>query len=232
MLDNVNDIIVRVGALLDDPANTRFSPQYLIPHIDQQYDEMDVDLERLGMQYTRQIAVVNIAANISDLSYLLNDGQALQSMKLPVSMKWKIQGQDDVSYQPSDQVDELDEVSAGSQGAIEWTFQRGGLQVTPSAVALTLKIYFDAVSTNIYDPAQGVVRGTAHILSYRTAAFVASLNNGMGTLQAKLDAKANRSWTSFCNLCVQRQQSKQRSPRPIHRRNGPFGMPIIQAPQS
>lgn len=232
MLQNVNDVVKRVGALLDDPANTRYTAAYLIPHIDQIFDEMDVDLERLGMQYVEHIAIVNVNANVTDLTYLLADGQALQGMKLPKEIWWKQQGQPDTSYLKSDYVDELDEVSQASIGAIEWTFQQGAIQLTPSSVPLTLKIYFDAVSTNIYDPAQNVIRGTAHILAARVAAYIASQQNGMGTVQKKLDMKANSAWSSFCKLVTMKQQSKQRSPRPVHRRYFRNGMPMPNAPSS
>lgn len=229
MLQNVNDVVKRVGVLLDDPANTRFTPAYLIPYIDQHFDEMDVDLERLGMQYIEHIAIVNVNANVTDLTYLLADGQALASMKLPKQIRWKQQGQPDTSYRKSDQVSELDEVSEASIGALQWTYQQGAVQVTPSSVPLTLKIYFDAVSTDIYDAAQNVIRGTAHILAARTAAYIASQQSGMGTLQRKLDQKANNSWTSFCKLVAMQQQPKQRSPRPIHRRFFRNGMPMPTA---
>jgi hypothetical protein len=151
-------------------------------------------------------------------------------MKLPKWMKWKLQGQTDVSYVPSAYVDELDEVDISSQGALEFTFQQGALQVTPSSQALTLKIGYDAVSTDIYDPGQNVIRGTAHILATRTAAYIASLRNGMGTLQKKLDQKADRDWTNFCKLVVKKNQSKQIVVGLIHGRSYSRGMPQITAP--
>jgi hypothetical protein len=232
VLQNVNDIIKRVGVLVDDPGNTRFSPAYLIPHIDQVYEEMDVDLELLGMQYVEHIAIVNVNANVTDLTYMLANGQPLASMKLPSWMKWKLQGQPDTSYVRSAYVDELAEVALSSQGALQFTFQQGALQVTPSAVALTLKIGYEAVSTNIYDPAQGVIRGTAHILAVRVAAYVASLKGGMGSLQKMLDAKADRTWTAFCKLVTKKNQSKQIVAGLLHGRSYSSGMPQIQAPSS
>jgi hypothetical protein len=231
VLQNVADIVRRTGALLDDPANTRYTSAWLIPHIDQVFDEMDVDLERLGMQYIEHIAIVDVAANTGDLTYLLADGQALATMKLPKRIRWKLQGQPDTSYSDSAYRDELDEVAQDSQGALEWVFQQGAIQITPSSAALTLKIYFDAVSTDIYDPAQNVIRGTAHILALRVAAYVASLQNGMGTLQKKLDAKANSAWTSFCKLVTMKQQSKQRVAGSLHPRGRSAG-PVPAAPAS
>jgi hypothetical protein len=232
VLDNVNDIIKRVGALLDDPGNTRFTAAYLTPHIDQVYEEMDVDLELMGMQYIEHVAIVNVASQISDLTYLIQTGQALSSMKLPKWMKWKLQGQPDTSYVKSAYVDELTEVALSSQGALEWTFQQGALQITPSSSALTLKIGFDAVSTDLYDPAQNVIRGTAHILAVRTAAYVAALRNGMGTLQKMLDAKASKDWTAFCKLVTKKNQSKQIVAGLLHGRSYSVGMPQVTAPTS
>jgi len=178
------------------------------------------------MQNVRTQAVVNIAANVSNLGYLLANGQALQSMKLPVVVEWKQQGQADTFYAPSSFVDKLDDVAPSNIGAQQWVWQQGMLLVTPSGVAMTLRITFDQLSTNIYDPAQNVIRGTGHILAARVASFVAANNNGMGTLQKAADAKAKRSWLMFCKLVVMNQQSKQRSPRPIHRRTWPIGSPV------
>jgi hypothetical protein len=228
MLQNVNDIIKRVGALLDDPGNTKFTAAYLIPHIDQVYEEMDVDLELVGMQYVEHIAIVNVASLTTDLTYMLANGQPLVTMKLPKWMKWKLQGQPDTSYIKSAYVDELGEVGLSSEGALEFTFQQGALQITPSSIGLTLKIGYEAVSTDIYDPAQNVIRGTAHILAVRTAAYVASLRNGMGTLQKKLDQKADRDWTNFCKLVVKKNQAKQIVAGRLHGRSNSAG-PQIQA---
>lgn len=225
MLQNVNDIVKRVGALLDDPANTRFDAPYLIPHIDQHFDEMDVELEKLGMQYIQHITAVPIAANVTDLTYLLADGQALATMKVPTRLDWKQSGQPDTSYLRSAYVDELDDVGPNSVGALQWTFQQGAIFITPSTTALVARIYFDAVSTDLYDASQNVIRGTAHILAARVAAYVASLNNGMGALQVKLEKKSAKVWNDFASVVNMKNQAKQRGPRPMHRRIFPTGMP-------
>jgi hypothetical protein len=230
MLQNVGDIIKRVGSCLDDPANTRFTMQYLTPLIDQHAQEMDVDLERLGMQYVEHHAIVEIAANTTDLTYLLADGQALASMKLPTGVEWKVQGQPDTAYMSSDYVNELEDVQPSSVGALEFTFIQGALSVTPSSVPLTLRITFDAMSTNLYDSAQGVIRGTAHILSYRVAAFVAGVK-GMKNAEKTNGQRAMRSWNSFCNLAVMRGQVKKVVAQPIHKRNFSSQMPFIKASQ-
>ncbi|MGP8269109.1 MAG: hypothetical protein ACLQLH_03500 [Terracidiphilus sp.] len=232
MLQNVADITRRIQALLDNPSGSKFNSAYILPFIDQEYDEMDLDLERLGMQYVEQIAIFNIAANITDLTYAVGVGQPLQYMKLPKRMDWKLQGVPDIEYQPSNLVTELDDVDLSSEGVPEWRFASGGLQITPSSVAVTLRVYFDAVSTDIYDPAQNVIRGTAHILALRAASTIAAVNNGLGTLQKKLDQKRDRAWTSFCNLVVMNDQQKRRVAKPTHTHGNLQGTPVVNAPTS
>jgi hypothetical protein len=232
MLQDVGSIVRRVQSLLDNPSGSKFTSDYVMPFIDQEYDEMDVDLERLGMQYIEQVAIFDVAANVTDLTYAVAGGQPLQYMKLPRRLTWKLQGQPDVLYQLSQHVTELRDTDGANQGVPEWRFADGALQVTPSSVAATLRIYFDAVSTDIYDPAQNVIRGTAHILALRAAATIASVNNGMGTLQKKLDQKRDRAWASFCNLVVMNSQQKRRTAKPIHSHRSQGGSPVVLAPTS
>lgn len=226
MNQNVNDVVRRTGALLDDPSNSRFTAAYLIPFIDQVMQAMDVDLEVLGMQYVEHIAIVNVASQITDLTYLLASGQPLYLMKLVDGVDWKLQGQPDTSYLASDLVTELDDVAPTSVGALEYKFTQGALQITPSTSAMVLRIKYEAISTDIYDPAQGVVRGTAHIVASRTAAMVAGLKNSMGKYADRAQALADRDWTAFRSLVVMKEQSKLRGPRPIHRRSWRGMMPM------
>lgn len=232
MLADVDDVARRAGALLDDPSNSRFTLAYLMPFIDQCYDELDVDLERAGMQYIESIAVVDVAANITDLSYLLADGMALATMKFPKWVKWKLQGQPDDLYQPSVFVNELAEVDAASSyGALQWRFADGGLQITPSVTPMTLKIYFDEMSTNIIDPAQNVIRGTAHILAASVAAEAAGARKGMENVAKRLDAKHMKLWNAFKSVLVQNNQGKPVTAQPMHPRRG-VATPYVQAPSS
>lgn len=232
MLADVDDVIRRAGVLLDDPSNSRFTSAYLMPLVDQCYDELDVDLERCGMQYVQSNATVDIAANISDLSYLLADGQALSTMKFPKWVDWKLQGQPDYMYVPSAHVSKLAYVdNAVSYGALQWTFVDGALQVTSSVTPLTLNIFFDEMSMNVYDPAQNVIRGTAHILAAAVAAEAAGIRKGMENVAKRLDAKHMKLWNAFKSVLVMNNQDKQVTAPPMHPRRV-VPTPYVAAPTS
>lgn len=231
MLADVQDIIKRTGVLLDDPSNSIYTAAYLMPWIDQVYDVLDVDLENAGMQYIEAIAVVNVNANVTDLSYLLADGQPLATMKFPKRLKWKLQGQPDYLYQDSAFVSELSEVdTATSFGALEYRFAAGAIQITPSIDPLTLKIYYDQISTNVYDPNQNVVRGTGHILAIMTAVAVCGGRKGMEVRKKDLQADYLKAWNSFKSVLVKNNQSKQVTPPQMHPRRR-VATPYVAAPR-
>ena len=214
MLQDAADIVKRVGVLLDDPSNSQFSQDYLMPWIDQHYDVMDGQLEAMGMQYVEGIAVIPLPPGTTDLSPYLMDGQPLATMKAPRRMKWKLTSQPDTMYLDSISTDELDEVPADSIGNNEYTFEDGALQVTPSGTATTIKIYYDQMSTNIFDPQGNVIRGTAHILALRVAADVADIK-GM-SIAKKRDDQAGKAFDDFAAfLSKQKQGARKLVPR-IH----------------
>jgi hypothetical protein len=183
------------------------------------------------MQYIESIAVFPVTAGTSDLSPLLQDGQPLATMKLPKQIRWKLVGQPDDLYQVSTgPVLELDEVdTAQSVGALQWRFGDGAIQITPSVADMTLKVYFDQMSTNIYDPSQQVIRGTAHILAARVATEVAGARKGMEKRRDTLEKKAFRSWNAFKTLLVKNNQSRPVTAQPIHPRRN-VATPYVAAP--
>lgn len=223
MLQDVDDIIKRVGVLLDDPSNSNFTREYIIPFIDQEYDEMDVEFERAGMQYIESIAVIPIPPLTGDLLSYLGDGQPLATMKFPKYVKWKLSSQTDEFYRLSSLVQELDEVNPANIGTWQWRNANGSIQITPSNIAITLKVYYDTISTNIYDPTQEVIRGTAHILAPRVGASICAAAGDTVKRGAWLDRKATKNMNAFLVTLVQQKQQTNISNPPIHgrrRRNG------------
>ena len=223
MLQDVDDIIKRVGVLLDDPSNSVFTRAYLMPLVDQEYDEMDVELERSGMQYIESIAIFPVPALQTDLSSFLGDGQPLSSMKSPKYVKWKLSSQTDEYYRLSNLVEELDEVNIANVGAWQWRNANGSIQITPSNQQITLKVYYDTISTNLYDPTQNVIRGTAHILAPRVGAAACAIAGDQVKRGLWLDQKAKRNWNAFLVVLVQQKQQQNISNPPIHGRRGVVG---------
>lgn len=220
MLQNAAAVAQRVGVLLDDPTLSKYTQTYQMPFIDQEYDELDVELEQLGMQYVEGIATFDLQIGESDLSPYLLDGQPLQYMKWGKRIDWKLKGQEDVAYRTSTPVQELDYVQVSNLGAWQWKQADGALQVTPSNGVITLKVYFDTISTNIVDPAQNVIRGTAHILALRVAVTILGARGDLSRQRLPfLEKKMAKAWGAFkSTLVMYTKQIKSVSARPIHAR--------------
>jgi hypothetical protein len=226
MLQNAADIGRRAAAELDDPSQSFFDFPYLQPFIDNEYDILANQLEAMGMAYQEMVAVFNVPANTVDLSAIQAVGGPLQYMKLPRRLKWKVQNTPDTTYVPGEFMDpsDLPEVGPTAVGITAWAWN-GVIQCTPSTLALTVKLWYDVLSTTITDPETGVVQGTAHILAFRVAATVANIR-GM-TMEARLDKRALSSWNTFAVILSKLNQSKKIVPRKLHgirRKVSPVGL--------
>jgi len=213
-LAQVND---RAAALLDDPGHRRFSRDYLRAHIDQQNESMMITLERLGVQQQEVTAIFNVPVNTRDLTPYFATGQPLETFLRPIDIDWKLQGQPDTTYQTCWPAKELDDVDPSNLGSQQYTWQGGTLQITPSGTAETLRIRFFALTASVFDDQAQIMRGIGFILAEMVAAFVAALNNGMGTLQKKLEKDLARDKQNITNLFVMQQQKMQRIPRNARR---------------
>lgn len=210
-------VIGRVGVMLDDPANRRFSPDYLRPFIDQENESLQIMLERLGVQQEEQIAIFNVPAKVGDGPYDLTPyfavGQPLQYLLRPKRLDWKIQGQPDTSYITSSLVNELDDVIVGNLGCQQYRWAGGAIQTTPSYTGVTLRVYFLALTQSVYDSSSQIMRGIGFILARQVAIEVAALNNNMGKLQARLEKSLARDKQNLTNLLVMQQQAALIFPR-------------------
>ena len=217
---SVGQIVKRVGVMLDDPANARFSEAYILPFIDQENESFEITLERLGVQQNEQIAIINLPSATPsvnggcppvDLTPQFQPGMPLEWFLRPKRIDWKLQSQPDTAYIQSDPVDELDDVSVGNIGPYQYRWAQGSIQLVPNYTPVTLRIYFFALSTDIYDDAQtapAIMRGVGFILARQVALEIASLNNNMGKLVPRLEKSLARDKQNLCNLLVMEAQAQ------------------------
>ena len=218
----VGQIVKRVGWLLDDPANRRFTPDYIRPGIDQENESLEITLERLGIQQQEMIAIINLPAAVPpndgsnppiDLAPYFNAGQPLEWLLRPKRLDWKVQGMPDTSYLQADAVNELDDVMIGNVGIQQYRWAQGSIQLSASYTPVTIRLYFFALATDVVDDAARVMRGIGFILATQVAAFIAASNNNMGKLQAKLEKNLQRDKQNLCNLLVMQSQAQNIFPR-------------------
>ena len=218
----VGQIVQRVGWLLDDPGNRRFTSDYIMPGIDQENESLEIFLERLGVQQQEQIAIFNLPAAVAlpdgsnppvDLNPYFAPGQPLEWFLRPKRVDWKVTGQPDTSYDQANAVNELADVQLGNLAVQEYRWAQGSIQLTPSYTPVTIRIYFFALSTDIYDNAQSVMRGIGFILALQVASYICASNNNMGKLQAKLEKNLARDKQNLTNLLVMAAQAQNMFPR-------------------
>ena len=218
----VGAIIRRVGWLLDDPGNRRFTPDYIRPGIDQENEALEITLERLGVQQQESIAIFTLPAAAAlpdgsnppvDLKPYFAAGQPLEFFLRHKRVDWKTTGTPDTSYQQADATDELDDVMVGNLGVQQYRWAQGSLQLTPSYTPVTVRIYFYALATDLYDDSQRVMRGIGYILALQVACYICSMNNNMGKLAERLEKNLSRDKQNFCNLVVIQAQSQNIFPR-------------------
>ena len=232
MLADAGSVARMAGDLLDDPSNSIYTLPYLMPKIDLAYSMLDVELESCGMQYVEAIVVFPVPANTLDLSPLLASGQPLATMKLPTNVKWRLPSEPDYQFKPSSFANMIAEVDTSvSFGALQWAFIGGALQVTPSSADMILKVYFEQMSTSVYDPVQGVVRGTSHILAHDVAILCCGARKGMEKRKVDLKMDRKAAWNQFKNVLTKNNQGKPIVARPLHPRMG-VPTPFVPAPTS
>jgi hypothetical protein len=175
--EDVADVARRTAALLDNANQSRITQAYLMPYIDQEFGELDNELEALNAPYVlEQVVLAGVAPGTSSLASYMQPGGQLADMKVPSDIWWKQAGQPDIQYsQSTGPVGRLDFTTPDNIGAWQWTFLGGMLAVTPSGGAVDLQVTYQKLSTNIVDPQTGVILGTASLLAVRVAFFVATL---------------------------------------------------------
>jgi hypothetical protein len=219
----VGDVVRRTQALLDDPAGRRFSKAYLTPLIDQENEQLQIFLEKLGVQQEEQTAIFNVpaaTAGPTDLTPYFAPGQPLEYFMRPKQLHWKLQSQPDTAYAQSSLVEELTDVTPGNVGCQQYRWAGGAIQTTPSYTAVTLRVYFYALSQTVYDDSAKVMRGIGGLLALSTADLVCGLNNDMGKLGAKVQKKLGQAKRSFSGLLTMQKQAQLIVPRGTKRGGG------------
>ena len=207
MLLNVGSIAKRAAALLDDPAASTFDKDYLLPFINQAWDDLAISLQALGLDYQEVVTTVAVPANTTDLSAFQADGQALESLLLPVKIEWKRAADEDIAYKLVDSVAELPDVVQGTEGHRAWEWRTSKIFITPSAIDTIVRIRFKAFSLDFQDPIEGFIIGVGNVLAYKVAELVSSptvQNNAGGVMY--FAQKGREAMDNFEVLCVKQKQ--------------------------
>jgi hypothetical protein len=219
---NVGDVVQSVATLMDDPSQSAFDKDYVIPFLNLRWANLIVNLAMLGLQYSEEMAVVTVPAGTVSLTNMMLSGGVLASLMSPIGIDWKLVGSDDSTYAHSNAVTELEDLAQGTVGLLQYSWQGGTILTTPSAQDVVMRIRFNAMSTTLVDPTDNMIRGVGDIISFRTAELIYGIR---GNAVQKVDMKnfGDDALNDFIALSIMTSQAIRTSIPSTHRRNGNGG---------
>lgn len=215
---NVGDVVQGVATLLDDPSQSEFDKDYVVPFLNLRWANLIVNLAALGLQYSEEMVIVEIPPGTVSLTNMMLPGGVLASLMEPIGIDWKLVGSDDTTYTPANAVSELDDYEQGSIGILEYSWQGGTILTVPSAQPITARIRFNAMSTTLVDPTDNMIRGVGDIIAFRTAELIYAVRGN--PLKVDMKTYGDTALDDFISMSVMRSQTIATEVPATHRRFG------------
>ena len=176
----------RLRALVDDPDATYATDAFLLPLINQKYEELYNRMLSTGAEFERKaVELFNVPAQTQDLSAYSLTGQPLELMVQPLSLEWKMAGLDNTNYKTASLVDKVRDVAA-DQFISEWEWRAGIIYFTPSVLAMDVRIRGDFLFGSLVRHGDQVTAGKSfgHALAYGCAALIGLVRGNQAWVQA------------------------------------------------
>lgn len=214
---NVGDVVQSVATLLDDPSQSTYDRDYIVPFINLRWSDIVVNLAALGLQYSEDTVILTIPAYTVSLSSQMISGGALQSLMEPISIEWKLVGSDDTTYDETEWVGEVKDFPGGTVGIPEFAWEGGNIVLVPSGQDVVARIRYNSMSTTLVDPTDKMVRGVGHIVAYEAAEVIWAIR-GNEKLEAKMQALGAQALDDFIAMSTMRSQGIVTRVPAVHRR--------------
>ena len=176
----------RIRSLVDDPDASYATDAFLLPLINQKYEELYNRMLSTGAEFERRVAeLFNVPAQTANLSAYALVGQPLELMMQPLQFEWKQAGLDPTNYRIAPLTDRVADVIP-DQLIQNWEWRSGVIYLTPCTLAVDIRIrgdfLFAALSTD--SDAIAVTKNFGHALAYGTAALVGAVRGNQAWAQA------------------------------------------------
>ena len=176
----------RIRALVDDPDATYATDAFLLPLINQKYEELYNRMLSTGAEFERKaVELFKVPAQTQDLSAYSLTSQPLELMVQPLSLEWKMAGLDNTNYKTAALVDKVRDVIP-DQFISEWEFRGGIIYITPSVLSVDLRIRGDFLFAALVSEGDQVTAGKnfGHALAYGCAALIGLVRGNQAWVQA------------------------------------------------
>jgi hypothetical protein len=207
MLLNVGEVVQAIGALNDDPANQVIDKDYCLPFINLAWMDIAAEFNALGLQYQEEVVVLSaVPAGTSDLSTFQAAGELLESIVLPTLVEWKRTEEEDTQYREVALREKLPDVQTEDQGISAYQWRKGKVIVTPSSIAVDIRVTFKAYSLDFVDPVTSIIVGAGNLIAYKASEMLNSpkVRNDAAAV-AYFAAKFRDAADNFEVLCVKQK---------------------------
>jgi len=176
----------RIRALVDDPDATYATDAFLLPLINQKYEELYNRMLSTGAEFERKaVELFNVSPQTQDLSAYMLSGQPLELMVQPLTLEWKTVGLDSTNYRTAALVDKVKDVIP-DQFIQNWEWRAGIIYFTPCVLAVDLRIRGDFLFAPLTSDADVVaaMKNFGHALAYGAAALIGLVRGNQAWVQA------------------------------------------------
>jgi hypothetical protein len=222
---SVLDIVGRVQKLFEDEQEAWCDKGYVLGWLAMYSEDLESYLENLDLSYDEQIVVIlNVPANTTDLSSYQTEQQPLENMMLPISLEWKLTGENNLQWHPVDPTDKIIDTDASLDGQpvasnivgiLSWVWQNSTVKLSPSSVAVDLRIGAEMLPAVVNIDNSAYIKGMTNVLAYGIAGMICDTRGGAGL--AKLSIKFGDRHQKALDVLVDRLVKQDQIP---HRRMG------------
>lgn len=176
----------RVRSLVDDSDASYATDAFLLPLINQKYEELYNRMLSTGAEFDRKVTeILNVPAQTTDLSAYALPAQPLELMIQALRFEWKQAGLDPTNYRTAVLVDKVQDVIP-DQLIDDWEWRAGVIYFTPCTLNVDIRIrgdfLFVALATD--SDAIAVTKNFGHALAYGAAALVGAVRGNQAWAQA------------------------------------------------
>src|SRR5215469_6279732 len=133
----------RIRSLVDDADGTFATDAFLLPLINQKYEELYNRVLSTGAEFERRvIEILNVPGQTPNLSAYVLPGQPLELMVQPLQFEWKQAGLDPTNYKTASLVDNVKDVIP-YQLIDDWEWRAGVIYFTPCTLNVDIRIRGD-----------------------------------------------------------------------------------------
>lgn len=202
----------RVRSLLDDPQGSYLTDSFIVPLINQVYDDCNSQIASTQSSWdidvNEVLGVVPGTPNLADAQ--LDDGPISHLTDQPLQIDWKPAGTDPAYYKLVQNCQVLPDVQP-QQGIGFWEYRSDVIWLTPSSIAVDLRVRGEFAPAALSQDSSILTSSPriGYVVAYGTAALV-GLVRGNAAWESVYNQKAMEGMDEIMEQLVRAEQGQTR----------------------